>query len=105
MNLLKTLFTVSLTEPDDSTASSLTLPGTLAIEPLWTTLRENRAVVTDTIAADHLGKVKFQGTWWRAMSDRGLTLEPETAVRVIGRQRTNILIVEPLTMPVSLAAV
>lgn len=55
-----------------------------------------KAVVTRTIAPDELGRVKFQGTWWRAGSDRSIVLQVGTTVRVIGRQRSNILIVEPL---------
>lgn len=96
MNLLKALFSTPITEP-----SFYEQPGTegeefAGIEPLWTNCDQNQAKVTEPIQPDALGRVKFQGTWWRALCDRPLTLEAGTIVRVVGRQRCSILIVEPI---------
>lgn len=94
MNVLKTLFTTT-------NADFLQRPAGKA--PLMVEVRRgcrdteaDQAMVTRTISPDELGRVKFQGTWWRAGSDRSLVLQAGTSVRVIGRQRSNILIVEPL---------
>ena len=66
------------------------------MQPLWANVTEIQAVVTETIAPQLLGRVKFQGTRWRALSDRPYPLTAGTVVQVIGRQRSNILVVEPV---------
>ena len=97
MNLLKTLFSTPVNDTDLYEESVMAMRDFPAdIEPLWKDFERNQAQVTETITPNTLGRVKFQGTWWRALSDRPLTLEVGTIVRVIGRQRCNILIVEPL---------
>ncbi|MBF2035040.1 MAG: NfeD family protein [Leptolyngbyaceae cyanobacterium T60_A2020_046] len=52
------------------------------------------AVVTEPIAPGQLGRVKFQGTRWRARCDRQ-PIAVGTTVRIIGRERSTILVVEP----------
>jgi hypothetical protein len=100
MNVLKALFNTSLSEAPLWSAPSTDLPGWPAVEPLWQPVSEASAIVTETIAPQTLGRVKFQGTRWRAYSDRPWPLEAGTAVRVIGRHRSNILIVQPLSVPI-----
>lgn len=95
MTLLKVLFSIPKTEPDLLGQMVTDGPNSTDVKPLWKKVTDNRATVTEMIAPDSLGHVKFQGTRWRAASDRGLTLEVGTVVRVIGRRHSNILIVEP----------
>jgi len=102
MKLLKSLLSTPNSESRSREVTPMDLPNLVNIEPLWTSFAETKATVTRLIAPDTLGRVKFQGTSWRAWSDRPFTLEPGTVVRVIGRQRSNILVVEPseLAVPV-----
>lgn len=60
---------------------------------------EPLAIVVDPILPGQFGHVKFQGSRWRAYSDRPIATD--TTVRVIGRQRSNILLVEPVPEPSS----
>lgn len=96
MNLLNAFVSSPITEPVFSEPSAPALSRIPGIDPLWTDTDKNRAVVIEVISPDKLGRVKFQGTRWRAWSDRPFQLEAGTAVRVIGRKRCNILIVEPI---------
>ncbi|NER79722.1 MAG: hypothetical protein F6K42_09085 [Leptolyngbya sp. SIO1D8] len=98
MDLLNTFLSVPNTESNsesDFFDGSLTEVAEMAdVEPLWKNIEETEAIVIEAISPETLGRVKFQGTRWRAWSDRPLTVGTE--VRVIGRQRSNILIVEPV---------
>ncbi|MEO1295750.1 MAG: NfeD family protein [Cyanobacteria bacterium J06636_16] len=97
MNLLKALFNTPIDDAELSEDAVLKMRDFPAdIEPLWKEFERNQAQVTETIEPNALGRVKFQGTWWRAWSDRPVTLEAGTTVHVIGRQRCSILIVEPV---------
>lgn len=95
MNLLKTLFSTAEVDILSSSLKEATLIS--EEDQLGEDAEADRAVVTRRISPDSLGRVKFQGTWWRAGSDRALILETGTLVRVVGRQRSNILIVEPIS--------
>ncbi len=53
------------------------------------------AIVTLTIAPGQAGQIKFQGSWWTARCEQGLTLIPGKVVHVISRQNLT-LYVEPL---------
>jgi membrane-bound ClpP family serine protease len=96
MNVLKALFNSSLTESDVVSESFSDVMEFSDIKPLWANITEIQAVVTQTIAPQVLGRVKFRGTRWRALSDRAYPIAEGTVVRVIGRQRSNILVVEPV---------
>ena len=96
MNLLKALLSTSVPESDIHGQPSVEVGGFSRIEPLWTNCSQSEAKVTEPIQPEGLGRVKFQGTLWRAWCDRSLTLEAGTTVRVVGRQRCSILIVEPI---------
>ncbi|MEM9003845.1 MAG: NfeD family protein [Cyanobacteria bacterium P01_F01_bin.86] len=96
MNLLKALFSTPITEADLCEQSDVEMHTFPDVEPLWQDFDKNQAVVTETISPNMLGRVKFQGTWWRAGSDLAFTLEAGTTVQVIGRHRCSILIVEPI---------
>lgn len=61
-----------------------------------TTIADIQAIVLQTIAPQALGRVQFRGTRWRALSHLLAPIEEGTVVKVIGRQRTSILIVEPI---------
>lgn len=94
MNLLKAL--LETTTIESATRTSDKTPSTTPkMKPLWTSFAENKAIVTEAIAPNTIGHIKFRGTRWRACSDRPLPLKQGMAVRVIGRQRCNILVVEP----------
>jgi hypothetical protein len=96
MNVLKALFNSSFTESSlfpESFEESSYFP---EIEPLWINIQEVQAIVTQTIAPQVIGRVKFRGTRWRALSDRPYALPEGTLVQVIGRHRTSILIVQPV---------
>lgn len=45
---------------------------------------DEEAVVTQLIEPGKTGRVKFQGTWWNASCQQGVTLSPGQIVRVIG---------------------
>lgn len=96
MNVLTALFNSSLTEPNFFPESLPDITDFADIKPLWANIPEIQAVVTQTIAPQVLGRVKFRGTRWRALSDRTYPLVEGTIVQVIGRHRSNILIVEPI---------
>jgi len=57
--------------------------------------REVKATVFDSIPANGIGYVKFQGSIWRAYCKYQITLEAGTSVRVIDRENLT-LTVEPL---------
>lgn len=44
-----------------------------------------RAIVMDPITPDHPGRIKYQGTWWTAISQEGSTIPPQTVVLVVDR--------------------
>ncbi|MBE7381326.1 MAG: NfeD family protein [Leptolyngbya sp. SIO1E4] len=94
MNVLNTVFNNQTATSDLFERSLGNMPGLPNVQPLWKNIEKTQATVTETIAPNTLGRVKFQGTRWRAWSNSPLTTG--TAVRVIGRQRSNILIVEPV---------
>ena len=101
MNVLKAVFDSPLTQSKFLPDSFTDMTEFSEIKPLWANVTEIQATVTQTIAPKVLGRVKFRGTRWRALSDRGYPLTEGTVVRVIGRQRSNILIVEPVHTPVA----
>lgn len=97
MNVFKILFNSSLTEPDFRSESLIDEISPFSeIQALWTNFADVQATVSQAIAPQMLGRVKFRGTWWRALSDRPDCLPEGTLVKVIGRHRTNILIVTPI---------
>lgn len=53
------------------------------------------AQVDDPIVPGQLGHVTFQGCRWRACHVQANPLYPGQKVRVVGRYRSNILVVEP----------
>jgi membrane protein implicated in regulation of membrane protease activity len=59
-------------------------------------MADTQAIVSQTIAPRTLGRVQFRGTRWRALSYLPVPILAGTVVNVIGRQRTSILIVEPI---------
>ncbi|MDB9528455.1 NfeD family protein [Oscillatoria sp. CS-180] len=71
------------------------------VQPLWTDIAEIEAVVTQAIAPDGMGRVKFHGTRWRALTERSYTLPAGTSVHVIGRHGSNILVVEPMQFEIA----
>ncbi|MCL6433059.1 MAG: NfeD family protein [Leptolyngbyaceae cyanobacterium HOT.MB2.61] len=53
------------------------------------------ATVSETIRPGHLGRVKFQGTWWFARCEQNIVLPVGTNVYLIDRENLT-LIVEPV---------
>lgn len=96
MNVLKTLFNTTAPKSNFVAESLVEMSQFPDIQPLWANLTEIQATVTQTIAPQVLGRVKFRGTRWRAVSDRPYPLAEGTVVQVVGRHRTNILIVQPV---------
>lgn len=96
MNLIQALLGASSPDSTTSNSSPDDVPKMLEIQPLWADLAEIEAVVTQAIAPHEMGHVKFRGTRWRALADFSQTLPEGTHVQVIGRHRSNILIVEPM---------
>ena len=60
------------------------------------------AKVDDPIHPGQLGHVKFQGSRWRACHQGRMVLAIGQQVQVVGRQRSNILVVEPIHCPLPL---
>ncbi|MGA7936249.1 MAG: NfeD family protein [Kovacikia sp.] len=56
---------------------------------------QNEAIVTQTIKPGSKGQVKFQGSWWTARCELGITLVPGKVVYVIARQNSTTLYVLP----------
>jgi hypothetical protein len=56
---------------------------------------ENEAIVTQTIEPGRKGQVKFQGSWWTARCELGMTLVPGKTVYVIARHNSTTLYVLP----------
>ncbi|NJL45426.1 MAG: hypothetical protein HC922_06205 [Leptolyngbyaceae cyanobacterium SM2_3_12] len=50
------------------------------------------ATVTDTIYPHQPGRVKYQGTWWRAVCNDGITVLPTTPVAVTGRVGLTLIV-------------
>ncbi len=78
-----------------NTASPITDPKGVAFE------QNNDAIVTQTIAPDRKGQVKFQGSWWTARCNSKARLRPGALVQVIHRQNLT-LYVEPVALLLSL---
>jgi membrane protein implicated in regulation of membrane protease activity len=51
-----------------------------------------RAIVSDTIAPDKRGRVHFQGSWWPAQCEQGITLAVGEVVQVMGRKNITLLV-------------
>lgn len=100
MNVLKDLFNSPLTESNLFPESFDKIAYFPEVQPLWADIEEIQAVVSEAIAPKKMGRVKFRGTRWRALSNRPYPLLEGTFVQVIGRHRTSILIVEPITQSV-----
>jgi hypothetical protein len=98
MNLLNALFPARKAPRDSYCLDpSLSLGGrhglhqpTGLLDPTLT------AQVEDPILPGQLGHVTFQGCRWRACHVQAKPLCPGQKVRVVGRYRSNILVVEPL---------
>ncbi|NEQ27302.1 MAG: hypothetical protein F6K28_51515 [Microcoleus sp. SIO2G3] len=74
--------------------------GTVIFQKLnSSTLLEQEAIVTLTIAPGRAGQVQFQGSWWKARCAEALTLVPGTIVYVVDRQYVTTLYVEPAVTP------
>ena len=43
------------------------------------------ATVDSTIRPNKIGRIRFQGSWWNAICPADVTLQPGTAVQIIGR--------------------
>lgn len=78
-----------------NTAIPITAPQCVAFE------LNNEAIVTQTIAPDQKGQVKFQGSWWTARCHSKACLRPGDLVQVIHRQNLT-LYVEPVALLMSL---
>ncbi|MEB3268038.1 MAG: NfeD family protein [Leptolyngbya sp.] len=103
MNLLKALFPIT---EDPSHFFDNTLPFFSGHWPELTTPSPILlAQVDDPIAPGQLGHVKFQGSRWRACHQGRMVLVTGQQVQVVGRQRSNILVVEPIHCPLPLAYV
>lgn len=96
MNVIQALLDASTNHLKTPENSPSDVSQMVEIQPLWADLADIEAVVTQAIAPHNMGRVKFRGTRWRALSDLGHTLPAGTHVQVIGRHRTSILIVEPM---------
>lgn len=44
-----------------------------------------RAIVMEPITPNQPGRIKYQGTWWTAISQEGSAIPPQTVVMVVGR--------------------
>lgn len=53
-------------------------------------------LVTDQICGSKHGWIRYEGTRWRSVCPQDLVLLPSQRVKIIGRIRTSILVVEPL---------
>lgn len=51
-----------------------------------------KATVTDTIYPHQPGRVKYQGSWWRAACDDGTTVLPAATVAVTGRVGLTLIV-------------
>ncbi|WP_421655657.1 NfeD family protein [Leptothermofonsia sp. ETS-13] len=63
--------------------------------PLGSTNHIVTATVSETIRPNHLGRIKFQGTWWFARCEQNIVLPSGVSVYVIDRENLT-LIVEPV---------
>lgn len=93
MNLLKTLFSRDVEDNNIFDKTYTTQDFFHSFQDSWQESKEAVAIVRRAIDPGQLGRVRFQGVWWRACCDRTQSIPAGTLVRVLGR-RANILVVE-----------
>ncbi len=96
MNLLKALFGEDTSEVPYF-ENTLPLMGALFNEDDadFTNPSAVFAIAAEAILPGKLGHVKFQGSRWRAYCQSATQIPAAATVRVIGRYRSTILLVEP----------
>ena len=56
--------------------------------------QDKKAIVEEEIRPGESGRVRFQSSWWPAMSDQEITFKPGDAVRVIAIDNVTLIVEE-----------
>lgn len=54
--------------------------------------KDKKAIVEEEIRPGESGRVRFQSSWWPAMSDQEITFKPGDAVRVIAIDNVTLIV-------------
>ncbi len=54
--------------------------------------KEEKAIVEEEIRPGESGRVRFQSSWWPAISDQEITFKPGDAVRVIAIDNVTLIV-------------
>lgn len=54
--------------------------------------KDEKAIVEEEIRSGESGRVRFQSSWWPAISDQEITLKPGDAVRVVAIDNVTLIV-------------
>lgn len=74
----------SHTDTDTATASTHRHPKEIA--------QDEKAIVEEEIRPGEPGRVRFQSTWWPAISDQEINFKPGEAVRVVAIENVTLIV-------------